>query len=344
MTHVSTQERGDAARARLREMITAFRVSDLIATAAAFQLADHLADGPKSSAELAALSGAHAETLHRVMRALAHIEVVRQESDGRFSLAPLGEPLRSDVPGSLYRMARLWGTDLFKLTWMRLPHSVRTGQSAQEHLFGLRQFDYLATQPDVAEMFNEGMFAGTLAVGAAVVDAYDFSSVKEIMDVGGGSGALATTVLRAHPKMRGIVFDLPFCQQGAEEHITSAGLAERCQFVAGDFFQAIPPGPDVYLLKFILHDWEDEKCVRILQSCRAAVKDEAKILLIESVLPSDGGPLTDAVFGDITMIVHTGGRERTEAEYARLFEQSGFRLSRIVPTRAAQSVIEAVPQ
>ncbi len=324
-------------------MITAFRLSDLVATAAEFRLADHLADGPKSSAELARLCGAHPETLHRVLRALAHIELVRQEPDGRFSLAPLGEPLRSDVAGSLYRMARLWGTDLFKLTWMRLPHSVRTGQSAQEHLFGLRQFDYLATQPEIAEIFNEGMFAGTLAVAAAVVDAYDFSSLKTIVDVGGGSGALATSVLRAYPSLRGMVFDLEYCQQGAEEHITSAGVGDRCQFVAGDFFEAVPPGADAYLLKFILHDWEDEKCVRILQSCRAATNTESKVLLIESVLPPDGGPLTDAVFGDITMIVHTGGRERTEAEYARLFAQAGFRLSRIVPTRAAQSVIEAVP-
>jgi hypothetical protein len=324
-------------------MITAFRVSDLVSTATELRLADHLADGPKTTAELAALCGANPAMLHRVMRALAHIDLVRQEGDGRFSLAPLGEPLRSDVAGSLYKMARLWSTDLFKLTWMRLPHSVRTGQSAQEFLFGLRQFDYLATQPEVAEIFNEGMFAGTLAVAAAVVDAYDFSSMRTIMDVGGGSGALATTVLRAYPEMRGIVFDLEYCRDGADAHIASAGVADRCQFVAGDFFEAIPPGADAYLLKFILHDWEDEKCARILQSCRAAVHSGARILLLESVLPPDGGPLTDAVFGDITMIVHTGGRERTEAEYARLFEQAGFRLNRIVPTRAAQSVIEAVP-
>lgn len=324
-------------------MITAFRVSDLVTTAAEFHLADHLADGPKTSTELARLCDAHPEMLHRLLRALTHIEVLSQEPDGRFGLAPLGEPLRSDVPGSLYRMARLWGTDLFKLTWLRLPHSVRTGQSAQEHLFGMRQFDYLSTQPEIAEIFNEGMFAGTLAVAAAVVDAYDFATCKSIIDVGGGSGALATTILRAYPSMRGIVFDLPFCHHGALAHIASAGVSDRCEFVAGDFFEAIPPGADAYLLKFILHDWEDEKCVQILRSCRAAVASDAKILLLESVLPPDGGPLTDAVFGDITMIVHTGGRERTQAEYVSLLDTAGFRLTRVVPTRAAQSVIEAVP-
>jgi hypothetical protein len=333
----------DAARARLREMITAFRVSDLVAVAAEFRLADHLAAGPLSSAELAGLCGADPNTLQRVLRALAHIEIVRQEEDGRFALAPLGEPLRSDVPGSMYRMARLWGSDLFKLTWMRLPHSVRTGQSAQEYLYGMRQFDFLATQPEVAEIFNDGMLAGTLAVGAAVVEAYDFSTCGTIVDVGGGSGALASTILRAYPGTHGIVFDLPFCRVGALEHLESAGVRDRCEFVGGDFFEAMPAGADAYLLKFILHDWEDEKCARILQSCRAAAKTGAKVLLVESVLPAEGEPITDAVFGDITMIVHTGGRERTRAEYAELLQSAGFRLTRVVPTRVAQSVIEAVP-
>ncbi|MBV9329354.1 MAG: hypothetical protein JO352_37105 [Chloroflexi bacterium] len=170
-------------------------------------------------------------------------------------------------------MVRLWGTDLFKLTWMRFPHSVRTGQSAQEYLYGLRQFDYLATQPEVAAIFNDGMLAGTLTVAAAALDAYDFSAFRSIVDVGGGSGALAATVLKANPTLRGSVFDLPFCR----------------------------------------------------------------------VLPPVGGPLTDAVFGDVTMIVHTGGRERTQAEYAGLLESAGFRLRRVVPTRVAQSVVEAVP-
>jgi hypothetical protein len=332
-----------ALRARLREMITAFRVSDLIATAVEFRLADHLADGAKTSAELAEMCGAHPETLHRVLRALVRIEILQQIDDGRFALAPLGEPLRGDVPDSLYRMARLWGTDLFKLTWMRLPHSVRTGQSAQEHLYGLRQFDYLATQPEIAAIFNDGMLAGTLTVGAAVVDAYDFAGVRTIVDVGGGSGALAASVLRAYPAMRGIVFDLPFCQEGAVEYLAAAGVSDRCEFVGGDFFERVPTGADAYLLKFILHDWEDERCAQILQTCRASVPPEAKLLLVESVLAPDGGPLTDAVFGDVTMIVHTGGRERNEADYAALLEAAGFRLNRIVPTRVAQSVIEAVP-
>jgi hypothetical protein len=340
---MSTSPDSAAARARLREMITAFRVSDLVATAAEFRLADHLADGPKSSSELARACGVHPETLHRVLRALARIEILQQTDDGRFALAPLGEPLRSDQPESLYRMARLWGSDLFKLTWMRLPHSVRTGQSAQEHLYGLRQFDYLATQPEVAAIFNDGMLAGTLTVGAAVVDAYDFTGVRAIVDVGGGSGALAATVLRAYPAMRGIVFDLPFCQEGAVEYLASAGVANRCAFVGGDFFESVPTGADTYLLKFILHDWEDERCARILQSCRASVAPGAKLLVVESVLPPDGGPLTDAVFGDVTMIVHTGGRERTQAEYAALLLGAGFRLTRVVPTRVAQNVIEAVP-
>jgi O-methyltransferase domain len=336
-----TNQHVELNRARLRDMITAFRVSDLVATAAQFRLADYLADGPRSSAELAQLCGADPAMLHRVMRALARIELVYMEDDGRFALAPLGELLRSDIPDSMYKMARLWATDLFKLTWMRLPHSVRTGQSAQEFLFGLRQFDYLSTEPEVAAIFNEGMFAGTLAVAAAALDAYDFSRFETIVDVGGGSGAFATTLVRANPNLRGIVLDLPYCEQGALEHFASAGVGDRCEFVAGDFFKAIPPGADAYVLKFILHDWEDEKCAQILKSCRAAATRDTRLLLVEAVLPEDGGPLTDAVFGDITMIVHTGGRERTEAEYAALLEAAGFRLTRVVPTRVAQSVIEA---
>jgi hypothetical protein len=324
-------------------MLTGFRVSILVSTAAEFGLADHLASGPKTSAELATLAGAHAPTLHRLLRGLARVELVRQEADGRFALTPLGEVLRRDVPNSLWGMARVWGSDLYALTWMRLPHSVRTGQSAQEFLYGMRQFDYLATQPEVASIFNEGQFAGTLAVADAVLEAYDLTPFGTIMDVGGGSGALATTLLKARPELRGIVFDLPFCEDGARAHFDAAGVADRCEFVGGDFFQAVPAGADAYLLKFILHDWEDAKCAQILSSCRAAIGPTGKLLLIESVLPPPGEPLTDAVFSDLTMVVHTGGQERSAAEFEQLLQAAGFRLTRVVPTRAAQSIVEAVP-
>ncbi|MBA2446882.1 MAG: methyltransferase, partial [Chloroflexi bacterium] len=330
-------------RETLRQLITGFRASDLIAAAAELGLADLLADGPRSSAELAERAGADPDALHRVLRALAQLGVFAMLDDGRFALTPLGEPLRSDVPGSLRPLARFWGIDSQRRPWLSLPHTIRTGQTAFDHIYGVSWIEYLAAHPDVAAIFNAGMTGLTAAVTDAVVAAYDFSPFGTIVDVGGGNGTLMAAILAAHPGPRGIVFDLPHARDGALERLSAAGPAARCEFVGGDFFESVPTGADAYLLKWIIHDWDDQRSVAILRACRRAMAPGSKLLIVERLLPPGNEPAPDVVLGDILMLVHTGGRERTAAEYRALLEAADLRLARTVATSTPFSVLEAVP-
>lgn len=331
------------ARETLRQLIMGFRATDLIATAAEFGLANLLADGPRSSAELAELAAAHPDALHRVLRALAHLGVVTMLDDGRFGLTPLGQGLRTDVPGSLHAIARFWGHEYTRRPWLGLPYSVRTGETAVDRIFGMNWIEYLTTHPEVAAIFNAGMTGFTVQVTAAVVAAYDFRPFSTIVDIGGGSGTLIAAVLEAHPEPRGIVFDLPHARDGALQHLSAAGLAGRCEFVGGDFFEAVPTGADAYLLKWIIHDWDDRRSIAILRGCRRAMAAASKLVIVERLLPPDNEPAPDAVFGDITMLVHTGGRERTAAEYCAILEAADLHLTRIIATTTPYSVLEAVP-
>jgi hypothetical protein len=332
-----------SARESLRQLIRGFRATDLIATAAEFGLADLLADGPRSSAELAERAAAHPDALHRVLRALAHLGVVEQRDDGRFALTAVGHGLRTDVPGSLHAIARFWGHEYMRRPWLGLAHSVRTGEPAFDRVFGMNWVEYLSTHPEAAAIFNAGMTGLTAPITAAVVAAYDFSSFGTIADIGGGNGTLIAAVLEANPEARGIVFDLPHVRDDAQQRLAAAGMGDRCAFVGGDFFEAVPDGADAYLLKWILHDWDDRRCVAILRCCRRAMTASGRVVIVERVLPADNAPAPDAVFGDITMLVHTGGRERTEAEYGALLAAADLRLTRVVPTTTAYSLLEAAP-
>jgi hypothetical protein len=331
------------ARETLRQLLTGFRASDLIAAAAELGLADLLADGPRSSAELAERAAADPDALHRVLRALAQLGVFAMLDDGRFALTPLGEPLRSDVPGSLRPLARFWGVECNRRPWLRLEHTVRTGQTAFDHIYGVSWIEYLAAHPDVAAIFNAGMTGLTAAVTDAVVAAYDFSPFGTIVDIGGGNGTLMVAILAAQDGPRGIVFDLPHARDGALERLSAAGLAARCEVVGGDFFESVPTGADAYLLKWIIHDWDDQRSVAILRACRRAMAPGSKLLIVERLLPPGNEPALDVVLGDITMLVHTGGRERTAAEYRALLEAADLRLANTVTTTTPFSVLEAVP-
>jgi hypothetical protein len=331
------------ARETLRQLIMGFRATDLIATAAELGLADLLADGPRSSAELAERAEAHPDALHRALRALAELGIVERHDDGRFALSPLGQGLRSDVPGSLHAIARFWGHEYNRRPWLGMAHSVRTGEPAVEHVFGMNWVEYLSAHPDVAAIFNAGMTGFTAQATAAVVAAYDFGSFDTIVDIGGGNGTLIAAVLEAYPDACGIVFDLPHVRDDAVQRLMAAGLASRCEFVGGDFFEAVPAGAGAYLLKWVLHDWDDRRCIAILRSCRRAMAAAGRVVIVERLLPADNTPAPDAVFGDVTMLVHTGGRERTAAEYRALLEAADLRLTRIVPTTTAYSLLEAAP-
>lgn len=327
----------------LYQMATGHYVSQALYVAAKLGIADLLGDGPRHHDDLARATDTHAASLRRVLRLLASAGVLAETDDGSFELTPLGSFLKTG-PGSFSAVAQLFAGPLVWSSWGDLLHTVRTGDTALHHVFGTDSFEYLAKHPEEGAVFDEAMGAFTAMVAVAVAAAYDFSSFRTITDVGGGEGKLLAGILRENPALRGVVFDLPRLADGARKQIAAAGLGNRCTFVAGDFFQAVPGGGDAYLLKHVIHDWDDRRATTILQSCHRAMGPGAKLLIVEGVYP----PRIDrslesrgAAANDVNMMVCTGGRQRSEGEFRELFEAAGFRLARIVPT-AMSSVIEGV--
>jgi hypothetical protein len=321
------------------QMITGFWTSQAILAAAKLGIADLLKDGPKPCEELAQATGVRSHALYRLLRALASVGVFREEEDGRFSLTPLAGYLQTGVPGSLRAFA-LWQEYQYR-PWGEVLHSLQTEETAFKVVFGKEAFPYLTEHPAAAAVFDEAMTNITMQVAAAVVAAYDFSRFGTIVDVGGGYGTFLTAILQANPGLKGVLFDLPHVAEGARQRIAAAGLAERCELGAGDFFASVPSGGDAYVLKWIIHDWDEERAVTILRNCHRAMAEPGKLLLVEAVLPRGNAPFFHK-FMDLTMLVMTGGRERTEAEYGSLLKAAGFRLARVVPTASEMSVIEGV--
>jgi hypothetical protein len=328
--------------AALAQLIFGKCISMAISVAAKLRIADKLAAGPKSAADLARETGSHAPSLYRLLRALAGAGVFAEDADGRFRLTPMAEFLRTGVPGSLRGIADYCGSDWSWRAWGNLLDSVRTGETAFDRVFGEPCFDYLAKHPEDSAVFNEGMTGFSSSVAPAVAEAYDFSKFGTVVDVGGGHGVLLSTILKAFPAIRGVVFDAPHVVEGAKEPIRAAALADRCRAEGGDFFRAVPAGGDAYLMKHIIHDWPDDKATTILRNCRKAVNPGGKLLLVEIVIkPGDEPDLGKLI--DLEMLVIASGRERTEAEYARLFAGAGWKLTRVVPTKSPMQVIEAEP-
>ena len=330
--------------AALYQLATGHYVSHAIYAAAKLGIADLLGTGPQRCDDLAKATGTHAPALRRVLRLLASAGVFAETEDGRFELTPVGSCLQSG-PGSFRPVALLFTSPGVRAAWGDLLHSVRTGEPALNHVFGMGSFEYFAQHPEEAAVFDEAMGAFTAMVAIAVAAAYDFSRFGTIIDVGGGEGALLAGILRANPALRGVVFDMPRVAEGANETIAAAGLGDRCEFVGGDFFEAVPGGGDAYILKHVIHDWDDERAVRILRNCRRAMKAEGKLLIVEGVYPEriDRSVVSrGAAANDVNMLVCTGGRQRAEAEFRALFDAAGFELTRIVPTQAMSSVIEGV--
>ena len=327
--------------AQLMEMIFGFALARSIAVAAQFGIADLLKDGPKSADELAQTIGAHPRSLYRMLRALAGAGVFEEEADGRFSLTPLSELLRSDAPESLRAFATFIANDVNFETWAQLPYSIQNGRPAFEHKFGMPWFPWIEQNPAQAKIFNDAMTSMSLGSGAAVVSAYDFSGITKLVDVGGGHGQLLAAILEKYPQMKGVLYDAPSVIAGAKEVLAERGIADRCETVVGDFFQSAPAGGDAYILKHIIHDWSDEECVTILGHCHAGMTPGGKVLIVEMVLPERNLPGVSK-FLDLEMLLFLSGRERTEAEYRDLLARAGFELTRIVPTPSPYSVIEGV--
>lgn len=324
----------------LAQLVFGKMVSMAISVVAKLRIADRLTDGPQSLAELATATGTHEKNLGRVLRLVSSVGVFRTDDASRYHLTPVGELLRSGIKGSMRGMADFMGSEWCWRSYGQMLFSVRTGKTAFDEVFGEPCFDWLAKHPDDSATFNEGMVGFSTGVGEAVAAAYDFSKFELLVDVGGGHGAILLAILKVFPHLRGAVFDSPHVVAGATEPIRAAGVAERCAAVGGNFFEAVPAA-DAYILKHILHDWNDDDCGRILTAIRAAARPGAKLLLVESVIPPGDAPHFAKVL-DMEMMLIASGQERTEAEYRALLARHGFALTRVLDTPSPMNVIEAV--
>ena len=313
----------------IRRLVEGYQVSQAIHAAATLGIADLLADTSRTSDDLAAATGTHPPTLYRLLRALAGAEILHERDGQRFELTSLGRLLRSDVPDSIAGWAAFIGRPYFWQAWSGLLHSVRTGENAFQHVHGTDVWTYRASRPEESAVFDRAMTSLSRRATAALMAGFDFSQFRTVVDVGGGKGALLAAVLAAHPGMEGVLFDQPHVVSGAAAVLERAGVADRCRTVGGSFFESVPPGGDAYMLRSVIHDWDDEPSIRILTMVRQALAQHSKVLLVERVIapPNEG---RDAKFSDLNMLVVPGGRERTRKEFEMLLTASGLQLERLV--------------
>ncbi len=323
----------------LNRMIVGSWVTQAIYVAAEIGIADILAAGPRTADELARGLRMDGPSLYRVLRALASIDIFREDGEGRFSLTPMGKLLESDAPGSKRSLARMAGAEFYR-SWGGLLPSLKTGGAAFDEVFGKPFFHYMSANPDRWRIYDDAMTGVHDSETIPVLDAYDFTPFETIVDVGGGNGLALAAILRRHPGIRGVLFDLPAVADRAREVVAGAGVSDRCRIEGGDFFDSVPSSGDAYLLRHVIHDWEDGEAIAILGNCRDAMQPGGRVLVVETVIPSGNEPC----FGkwlDLMMLV-VGGRERTREQYGDLFSAAGLRLTRVVPTAHEVSVIEGV--
>ena len=327
---------------RLIQMATGYWISRMLYAAAALGLADRLAGSPKNAAELAGPIGADTGALHRLLRGLGAVGIVSELEGGRFALTSFGEALQTGAPGSARATILALAGDFWWRGWSQFLHCVQTGRTAMEKEFGMTLFDYLAQHPEEASYFNEAMVGFHGDEPAAVAAAYDFSECRTVVDVGGGTGNLLTAILQHHPATRGILGDVPHVIREARALFgVTNGLTDRLTFADVDFFASVPAGGDAYVLSHVIHDWSEDECVTILSNCRKAMRTGGRLLIVEMVLPAGDTPHPGKLL-DLAMLVMPGGQERTEDEYRTLLRKAGLRLTRVVPTASAVSLVEAM--
>jgi hypothetical protein len=325
----------------MRDLLMGACKAQAVYVAAHLGIADLLErNGPQTPNQLSATTSVQARPLYRLLRALASLGIFAEDEQGRFSLTPLAECLLSDRPASQRSLALMMGEEHYRC-WGELLHSVQTGHTAFEHLYHQPVFAYLAEHPRQAATFDQAMTGVHGAETAAMLDAYDFSGIKTLVDVGGGNGSLLLATLQRNPSLQGILFDRADVIERARANVESAGLQDRCRLAAGSFFEAVAAGGDAYLMRHIIHDWNDQQCLTILRCCRQVIPATGKLLLVETVIPAGNDPCFAKLL-DLTMLAIPGGMERTEAEYRTLLSGAGFRLQRVVPTAADIHVIESV--
>ena len=330
---------------RLVGLVNGGAMSQAMSVAAELGIADLLASGPKSADQLAHAAGCDASSLRRLMRALASADLCNEHDDGSFSLTTAGSLLRDDAADSLRHWVIWWGQYLWP-EWGNLLHSVKTGESARTLATQTIGLDHLEDDTEAAAIFNRAMTELTRFIAGPVVRSYDFSEIRRIVDVGGGYGELLAAILKDYPGLSGVLFDRPHAMAGARHLFEAAGVSSRCETVAGNFFEFVPTGADAYLLKSVIHDWNDERGVVILQTCRKAIAIDGKLLLVEQIMPDRMKPSLshqDVARRDLNMLIGPGGRERTEPEFRNLLDASGFRLKRSIPVALNFFLLEAVP-
>lgn len=323
---------------QIARMISGYWISQAVYVAAKLKIADLLAARSQSLSELAAATKTHEPSLYRLLRALASVGIFSEEADQLFVLTPMAECLRSDVPGSQWAMAVMMGEEHYQ-AWSELLYSVQTGEIAFDKVFRKPIFEHLSDHPASAAIFDQAMTSVHGRETEPMVESYDFSTINTIADIGGGNGTVIAAVLNQYPHMQGILFDLPHVLERAKPNLNSAGVAVRCQTFSGDFFESVPSGADAYLMRHIIHDWDDDKATTILRNCHKALNANGRVLIVESVIAPGNEP-SFAKLLDLTMMVLPGGKERTAEEYQRLLEASGFTFTRIFPTTSDVSIIE----
>ncbi|MDE3097391.1 MAG: methyltransferase [Chloroflexota bacterium] len=333
-------QRDDAAE--LMRLVNGYQASQAIHVAATLGIADLLKDEPRTSDELAVATGTQPRPLYRLLRALAALGILREAEGQRFTLTPMGAGLRSDAANPAGPWAAFIGTPAHWQAWGDLLHSVRTGGSAFRHVHGTDPWTHRAQRPAESAVFDRAMTGLSRRAADAVIAAYDFGRFGRIVDVGGGQGALLAAVLAAHPAAHGVLFDQPHVVSGAADVLRAAGVEARCEVVAGCFFEAIPEGGDAYVLKSILHDWDDDTATAILRTCRRAMAPGGALIVIERVI-APPNEAAEAKLSDLNMLAMLGAQERTREEFAQLFTGAGFRLADVTATGDVVSVIEGAP-
>jgi hypothetical protein len=327
----------------MRSLITGYWISQAIYAAARLGLADLVADGPKSAADIATAAGARPEPVARLLRALASVGVFRQTKAGTFARTALSDTLRTGVPQSMKSLALMTCRGYHWMPWSNLTEGITNGSVPFDDLNGMKIFEYLEGHPDDLRVFSEAMTSVSGVENPAIAAAYDFSRFKTLVDVGGSHGHMLAEILREHPRLEGILFDQPRVIESAREagHLTAKGVAPRVSFSSGSFFEDVPAGADGYVMKYVLHDWSDDLCVEILSNCRGAMAPGGRVLVVDSVI----APGNEASWGkllDLNMLVVTGGKERTAKEFAELFARADLELKKIHPTACDLSIVEAV--
>ena len=322
-----------------KQMFGGAWITQGISVAAELGIADLLAQGSLTAEELASQTATHKGALYRVLRALASVGIFAEDSQGRFSLTPLADLLRSDVAYSQRSIATMMGAE-FHAAWGELLHSVRTGEPGFHKRFGARFFEYMQAHPERHDIYDSAMTGVHGGETEPMLDAFDFSAFRTVVDVGGGNGLLLASVLKRHPAVHGILYDLPAVADRARSTVSATGVSDRLRIERGNFFSGVPAGADAYVLRHIIHDWEDQDAIAILHECRKAMAPDGRVLVVEMVIP----PANEPGFGkwlDLMMLL-VAGRERTKDEYRRLFSEAGLKMSRVIPTASEVSIIEGV--